>query len=121
MRIQKWLSQLGVASRREAEKMLAKISGKTLSALTGFTVMDADSGKRISRSVETKMKIKKLTVSDIKNYVASGEPLDKAGAFAIQGLGGAIVERIEGDYFAVVGLPLSALARTLQKFGIRVL
>lgn len=105
----------------EAERMLAKISGRTLSVITGFTVMDADTRKRVSRSVEMKVKIKNLSKSEIRNYVASGEPFDKAGAFAVQGRGAAIVERIEGDFFSVVGLPLFDLTGVLKRFGVRVL
>ena len=90
----------------EAEKMLGKISGKTLSVITGFTIIDSKENKSISKAVETKVSIKELSLSEIKNYVSTGEPLDKAWAFAIQGLGSIIVEKIEGDYFNVVWLPL---------------
>ena len=65
--------------------------------------------------------MKKLTDVEIDSYVRSGEPLGKAGGYAIQGMGAVIVERIEGDYFNVVGLPLNALAQALREFGIRVL
>jgi septum formation protein len=71
--------------------------------------------------VETVVYIKNLTSGEIEAYVKSGEPLDKAGAYAIQGLGSVIVERIEGDYFNVIGLPLSALAEGLKEFGIYIL
>jgi septum formation protein len=65
--------------------------------------------------------MKRLTSEEIGDYVKSGEPLGKAGGYAIQGLGSVIVERIEGDYCNVVGLPLSALAESLKEFGVRVL
>jgi septum formation protein len=71
--------------------------------------------------VETIIHIKNLTPEEIDAYVKSKEPLDKAGAYAIQGLGSVIVERIEGDYFNVMGLPLSALAEGLKEFGIHIL
>jgi septum formation protein len=65
--------------------------------------------------------IKKLSQNEIQNYIATGEPLDKAWAFAIQWLWSIIVERIEGDYFNVVGLPLNELSKTLKNFNIHIL
>ncbi len=105
----------------EARKMLAAISGKPHAVITGFTVIDTLTGKAFSRSVETTVYIRKLTGAEIEAYMATGEPLDKAGAYAIQGRGAAIVERIEGEYSNVVGLPLGALAQALKEFGIEVL
>jgi septum formation protein len=105
----------------EAKKMLETISGRQHSVITGFTIIDTETNKALSKSVETKVYIRKLTSSEIDAYVKSKEPLDKAGAYAIQGLGAVIVERIEGDYFNVIGLPLSALTEALKKFGINIL
>jgi len=104
-----------------AIEMLREISGKAVSVITGFTVMDTSNDKIISKAVETKVFIKDLTENEIKNYVASKEPMDKAGAFAIQGLGAVIVEKIEGDYFNVIGLSLCTLSEVLKKFGVTVL
>ncbi len=108
-------------TEKEARKMLETISGNSHSVITGFSIIDASKNKTLSKSVETKVYIRKLTPAEIDAYVKSKEPLDKAGAYAIQGLGAAIVERIEGDYFNVVGLPLSALTEALKEFGIRIL
>ncbi|MBF0507190.1 MAG: septum formation inhibitor Maf [Nitrospirae bacterium] len=105
----------------EARKMLAALSGEVHTVITGFTVIDSRSGKRISRSVETKVYFDKLARKEINAYVRTGEPLDKAGAYAIQGLGSIFVRRIEGDYFNVIGLPLNALKSCLSKFGIGIL
>ncbi len=105
----------------EARKMLMRLRGKTHSVITGFTILDADSGKVLTESVKTVVHIKNLTSEEVDAYVKSKEPLDKAGAYAIQGLGSVIVDRIEGDYFNVIGLPLSALAEALKEFGINVL
>ncbi len=105
----------------EARKMLETISGRSHSVITGFSIIDTSNHKTLSKSVETKVYIRKLTPAEIDDYVKSGEPLDKAGAYAIQGLGAAMVERIEGDYFNVVGLPLSALVGALKEFGINIL
>lgn len=113
---------LGKAStKKEAEEMLKKISGKSHLVITGFTIIDINANRAISNSVETKVFIKKLTEEQINNYIDSGEPLGKAGAYAIQGLGSIIVEKIEGDYFNVVGLPLQALTKELEKFGVSIL
>jgi septum formation protein len=105
----------------EARKMLIRLRGKAHSVITGFTIMDTEENKVLTESVETVVHIKNLTSEEIDAYVKSKEPLDKAGAYAIQGLGSVIVERIEGDYFNVMGLPLSALAEGLKKFGIHIL
>ncbi len=105
----------------EARTMLAAISGKSHSVITGFSIIDTDTNKTLSQSVETRVYIRKLTPAEIDAYVKSGEPLDKAGAYAIQGLGAVLVARIEGDYYNVVGLPLSALTDALKEFGVQIL
>ncbi|HJX36574.1 MAG TPA: nucleoside triphosphate pyrophosphatase [Dehalococcoidales bacterium] len=105
----------------EARKMLAQISGKSHEVITGFTVLDTATNKVFSGTVNTKVYIKKLTRQEIAAYVRTGEPLDKAGAYGIQGLGAVIVEKIEGDYYNVMGLPLNALTNALKEFGISVL
>jgi len=105
----------------EARKMLMRLKGKSHSVVTGFTILDTAENKVVSRSVETIVHIRNLTSKEIDAYVKTKEPLDKAGAYAIQGLGSVIVERIEGDYFNVIGLPLSALAESLTEFGIHIL
>lgn len=106
-------------SKIEAKRMLKDISGKSHLVITGFTIMDTKNKKTISKTVETKVYIKKLTPKEINAYAKTKEPLDKAGAYAIQGLGKSIVEKIEGDYSNVVGLPIYALAESLKKFGIK--
>jgi septum formation protein len=101
--------------------MLALLNGSMHYVITGFTIIDTDTGKSLSRSVETGVTFKKLTMKEIDGYVKTKEPLDKAGAYAIQGLGSVLVKRIEGDYFNVIGLPLCALVESLKEFGIRIL
>jgi septum formation protein len=105
----------------EAKVMLKKLSGKTHSVITGYTIIDTESRKRLSRVIETRVSFKRLTMQEIDAYVRSKEPLDKAGAYAIQGLGSVVVRKIEGDYFNVIGLPLSSLADSLKRFGVAVL
>jgi nucleoside triphosphate pyrophosphatase len=106
---------------RDAGRMLARLNGRSHSVITGFTVLDTANKKSVSDSVETKVYFRRLTSKEISSYVKSGEPLDKAGSYGIQGLGALLVEKIEGDYFNVMGLPIGALAQTLKKFGIRIL
>jgi septum formation protein len=106
---------------QEARRMLGMLNGKKHSVITGFTVMDTLTGKRVSKAVETKVHFRRLTTDQLASYVRTGEPLDKAGAYAVQGLGAVIVKEIAGDYFNVIGLPLSSLAEALKKFGVRVL
>jgi len=104
---------------KEARNMLAMLNGKSHSVITGYTILDTGTGKKITRSIETKVWLKKMTVQEIGAYAATKEPLDKAGAYAIQGRGAVIVKKIEGDYLNVVGLPLFYLADSLKKFGIK--
>jgi septum formation protein len=106
---------------QEAKRMLGMLNGKTHSVITGFTVMDTMSGSKISKSVETQVLFRRLTADEIASYVRTGEPLDKAGGYAIQGLGAVLVRKIDGDFFNVIGLPLSSLAVVLKKFGVRLL
>ncbi|MFH1638913.1 MAG: nucleoside triphosphate pyrophosphatase [Chloroflexota bacterium] len=108
-------------TEERAQVMLAAISGKTHAVISGLTIMDKGQARTLTRAVETKVTMKKLTKNEIASYVRTGEPLDKAGAYAIQGLGAILVKEIHGDYYNVVGLPLSVLAASLKRFGIRIL
>lgn len=105
----------------EAREMLRALNGRTHSVITGFAILDAETGKVHSRSVETKVWMRKLTLKEIDAYVRTKEPLDKAGGYAIQGRGAVLVEKIEGDFPNVVGLPLSALAHALRELDVEVL
>lgn len=104
----------------KARETLRAISGQKITVITGYTIVDKATGEKLSRSVATDVYVKELTDEEIAGYVATGEPLDKAGAFAIQGKGAAIVSRIEGDYHNIMGLPLSSLLDDLQKFNLTV-
>jgi septum formation protein len=108
-------------SKPEAKKMLEKLSGKRVDILTGLTIIDIDFKKKISVTDIAKVYIKKLDTKEIDNYIASGEPMDKAGAFAIQGLGAIIIRKVEGDFMSIMGLPLFILAKELKKLGVSVL
>jgi septum formation protein len=102
----------------KAKEMLRNFSGKTHSVITGFTIHDTADKKTISRAVETKVFFRELTDEEIDGYVATGEPLDKAGAYAIQGGASGFIEKIEGDYDNVVGLPVGEVLKILfGEFG----
>ena len=105
-------------NKKEAQEMLKTLSGKEHRVITGLAIIDAKTKKTLQDVVITKVKFRKLNKNLIEKYVATGEPLDKAGAYGIQGKGSLLVESIRGDYFNVVGLPLNALNQLLEKFGI---
>lgn len=104
---------------QDARKMLARLSGNTHAVITGFAIIDGKTGKKVSRTVITKVSFRKLSEREIAEYVAKGESLDVAGAYALQSLGSTLIRKIDGDYSNVVGLPLAALVRALKKFGRR--
>ena len=101
--------------------MLTTLNGKSHVVITGFSIIDSKSGKAVSRAAGTTVHMKELSPREIDAYIKSQEPLGKAGAYAIQGIGAVIIDRIEGDYFNVVGLPLAALTEVLKEFGVHVL
>lgn len=104
----------------DAVKMLMKLSGSWHSVLTGYSVISG--GAASVRYEETKVKFREFDEKEAKRYIRSGESMDKAGGYGIQGKGRLLVEKIDGDYFNVVGLPICALAQMLKKdFGIDIL
>jgi len=106
-------------NKKEAREMLRKTSGKIQQVITVITVMDAKTKKILQDTIVTKVKFRKLNYNLIERYLNCGENLlDKAGAYAIQGKGALLIESIKGDYFNVVGLPLNALNKLLEKFGV---
>jgi septum formation protein len=104
-------------SQGEAEKMLGMLSGKWHSVYTGVTILQLKNGKHTLRSfsLATKVKFFKLEKEQIRWYVATGEPMDKAGAYGAQGYGAALVEKFSGSYTNVVGLPLGHTLALLEK------
>ena len=104
----------------DAERMLKLLSGNVHRVITGLAVMDAASGKALTRTSITRVWFRSLALQEIISYVATGEPLDKAGAYGIQERGALLVDKIEGCYFNVVGLPLSLLGEMLLSFGVDV-
>ena len=101
----------------EAREMLASLAGRDHLVMTGVAVHDTDADRTASAVEITRVTVGPLTDPQIANYVATGEPLDKAGAYAIQGLGAIFVERVDGNYSNVVGLPLPLTARLCAELG----
>ena len=101
----------------EAIHMLSQLSGREHTVITAVAVAR---GKKLRSAIEeVKVRFRRLHEDEIKAYVATGEPMDKAGAYGIQGYGATIVECIEGDYFAVMGLPLARLTSLMRDLGVR--
>lgn len=106
-------------SEQEAARMLSGLSGNTHHVYTGVTVRKGD--KVLSGAECTAVRFRKLSGREIDAYIATGEPMDKAGAYGIQGAACLFVEGIEGDYFNVVGLPLCRLGKMLKELGVELL
>jgi septum formation protein len=102
--------------RGEAFDMLSRLSGRVHSVYTGVSIITPQKSK-VEFFEKTDVEFWELTDDEKSAYIESGEPFDKAGSYGIQGLGATLVKRINGDYFAVVGLPLSRTARELKKAG----
>lgn len=109
------------ATTEEARRMLRLLSGRTHVVITGVVVREVQTGRTASRAAKTLVTFRPLSSEEIDRYVATGEPMDKAGAYGIQGRGALLVERIEGCYFNVVGLPLVMLGELLQLWGVTLL
>lgn len=100
----------------QAEAMLAALSGRSHQVCTGVTV--CQNSRTVTEAEVTQVTFRDLTPEEIRNYVATGEPMDKAGSYGIQGLGALLVSGIQGDYSNVVGLPVCRLGRILTDFGL---
>jgi len=107
--------------REEAAEMLYFLSGRVHEVVSGVVLQRLIPESVRGEAVTTRVKFRDLTDEEITGYIATGEPLDKAGAYGIQGLGALLVERIEGCYFNVVGLPLSRLPDLFREFGVDLL
>ncbi len=101
----------------DARAMIARLSGRTHRVFTAMAV--AHGGRTESAVEEVSVTFRSLSTAEITAYVATGEPMDKAGAYGIQGYGATIVERIDGDYFSVMGLGLRRLVALLERMGLR--
>lgn len=104
------------SSADDASRMLGLLSGRTHEVITAFTLLGAES--REEEAVTTKVSFRELDEEIIERYAESGEPMDKAGAYAIQGMGGSLVDRVEGSYTNVVGLPVAEVLKVLMRCGV---
>jgi len=105
------------ADTADAARMLRMLSGREHTVITAVAV---SRGRKLRSAIEeVRVKFRRLRDDEIDEYIAMGEPMDKAGAYGIQGYGATIVERIEGDYFAVMGLPLVRLVVLMRDVGVR--
>ena len=100
--------------------MLKKLSGKSHSVITGFTILDAKTGKSLSRAVVSRVYFATMTPQEIAAYVKTGEPLERGGGYAIQDLGSVFIKKMEGDFLGIMGLPIYELTKALKHFGIDV-
>jgi len=104
--------------KTHARQMLEALSGSTHEVITAFIIYDSSSQKEISKTVSTKVTCKKLSPQFIENYLKKHNPIDKAGAYAIQENEEEFIKKIEGSFTNVVGLPIEEIKIALQKFGI---
>ena len=103
---------------QHAQQMLRMLSGREHRVLSGYAILDRQTGEQRAEAVSTRVRFRELTDEEIARYIASGEPTDKAGAYAIQGLGVCFVAGIKGSYSNVVGLPLCRLTLALKELGV---
>ena len=101
----------------QARAMLQALSGRGHLVHTAFVAIDASSGRRLARSSSSHVTFVALDEATIADYVASGEPFDKAGGYGVQGRGAALIERIDGDFYTVMGFPLGLFVRSLAELG----
>ncbi len=106
------------STSEDAEEMLHRLSGRTHHVTTGVVVAHGRREVTLADDSVTAVRFRTLRTEEILRYVATGEPMDKAGAYGIQGRAALFVDRVEGDYFGVVGLPLARLARMLESVGV---
>lgn len=103
----------------QAFEMLSALSGRTHRVLTGVCLLDAADGRCVHFVSRSEVTFRPLEAEEIRAYIATGEPMDKAGAYGIQGLGGAFVSRLQGSFENVMGLPVQELGDALDQFGLK--
>ena len=103
----------------DARRMLRRLVGRAHEVWTGLALVHAAAGRRVQAAERTRVYFRAVDEAALERYVATGEGWDKAGAYAAQGMGALLVERVEGCFFNVVGLPLARLAALMEGFGVR--
>lgn len=104
-------------NEKDARRILRKLKGRYHFVFSGIAVMETPEDKLLVSVVRSKVKMRDYSEEEIERYIATGEPMDKAGAYGIQGKGALLVEKIEGDYYNIVGLPLVRLNSLLNRLG----
>lgn len=107
-------------SPEDAHRILRLLSGISHQVITGVCLIDSQSGKEVSQTETTTVYFRSLSDEDIWNYIRTGEPMDKAGAYGIQGLGGAFVLRYEGAFDNIVGLPMDLVGKMLEPYYVSI-
>ncbi|OGI00038.1 MAG: septum formation protein Maf [Candidatus Melainabacteria bacterium GWF2_32_7] len=107
--------------KQDAFNMLKMLSGNTHEVISAIAITDTETGKTLANSVTSKVTFKELSNSEINNYIATGEPMDKAGAYAIQGIASIFIKSISGCYTNIVGISTYKLVEMLKEFEIRIL
>lgn len=105
----------------EARAMLRQISGKKQSFVTGMAIIDTDSGKTFTDFDISEIWVKELTDEEIEDYIKTGEPFSKAGGYAIQEIGSIFIEKVQGSYTSIVGLPINKVYKILKELGVKVI
>lgn len=105
--------------KNDAAEMLKKLSGNTHIVYTGYAIIRMSDNKTAVGYEKTYVTFRNLTEDEIEAYISSGEPMDKAGSYGVQGIGAVFVTKINGDYNNVVGLPLCSLTKALETFDIK--
>ena len=100
----------------DALRMLTALQGRRHTVCTGITVRRG--GEILTESASTDVYFRPAAEAELRGYIRTGEPMDKAGAYGVQGLGALLVERLDGDFFNVMGLPVLRLSRMLERFGV---
>ena len=105
------------ADQEDAERMLTRLSGRWHAVMTGVALYDVETKREVADFDKTLVKFAPISKTELEWYVKTGEPMDKSGAYGIQGLGGLFVEEIAGNYYNVVGLPLPLVYRLARRLG----
>ncbi|MGL5983275.1 MAG: Maf family protein [Cetobacterium sp.] len=107
-------------SKEDAKIMLETLSGKAHKVITAYTLINLEKNINITECVQSIVYFKTISNEEIKWYIESGEPMDKAGSYGIQGLGAIFVDKIDGDFFAIMGFPINHFIKTLNNLGITI-
>lgn len=106
------------ADRNAARRMLSTLSARTHTVITAFSILNARTKKSVSKAVESRVTFRRLGKKEIEDYIETEEPFDKAGAYGAQGRGRGFIEKIEGSFTNVVGLPIEELKEALKESGL---